>query len=93
MGETLNCLKEENKDKIIIGLCLKAQFIQDLIQRDLSYFRDFIKENEEYFNFIDIHTLTEGINYFIGVLYKFTDVVYYDFDKDEEYLKYNKEYY
>lgn len=93
LGKQIDNLKETNKNKIIIGLSLKTQFIQNLISRDLKYFKSFIEENEKYFTTVDIHTLTSGIEDLIGVMYNFTDVIFFDFDKDENYLQYNEEFY
>lgn len=93
MGKDLQKERINNIDNMKIGFLLELTFRQNLISEQLNNLIVFFKDNEQFFNQIDLLNLTQGIDNFIDLFFSFTDIVFPDVDMNEDYCKYYKGFY
>ena len=93
MGKKLNKYREQNKDKMIIGFCLELKFLQELFDKDFSFFISFIDKNSCFFNNIDVSSLQQAIQDFNSSFINFTNLIYSDVDFNELHCDYHKDFY
>ena len=93
LGYKLDKLRKDNRDNIVIGLCLELKFLQSLFDRDFDYLISFIDSNIDFFNNLDVLCIKQSINNFNNLFINFTDLIYKDFDKNETYCLYHKDFY
>lgn len=93
MGKDLQLERINNIDNMKVGFLLELTFRQELICEQLKNLIVFFKDNEQFFNQIDLFNLTQGIDNFINLFFSFTDMVFPDVDMNEDYCKYYKDFY
>ena len=85
--------KKENFDNMKVGFLLELLFRQKQVNNNLRDISSFIKENEDFFNSLDLCCIYQAIDYLCGFIYNFIDICYKDVDSDENYCKYYKDFY
>ena len=93
LGKNLDKLKNDNIDKIKIGFCLELTFLFDNIENDILRFKNFISDNELFFNNQSVYTLNKNITDIQSILDNHVDIVLADVDKDEKFCEYSSKYY
>lgn len=93
MGENLDKIKKENFDNMKIGFLLELGFRQNSINEQINMFKDFLQENVEFLNVVDIHCLDAGLDNFSDLFLNFTDLIFKDVDFYEKHCIYHKDFY
>ena len=93
MGLKLDENREKNFDNMKVGFLLELWFRQNSINEELRNFINFLSDNQNFFNNIDLLCMIQGIDNFISLFYYFTDLVYKDVDSTDSYFKYHKDFY